>query len=394
MNLLTEPLVEVEPEAPSVSVREGLRLSQVPMIGLRLLIGVFLCTGLPAAVLVVGWTFRLMRRRIVRGWWRQSDARAGLRFEEFVRTVPVDVSSAPLPRWFVASDFRSRLQRPNRKGQAPGRLRMALRIPRLLLGGLLENVCYGLLVLFVSALFVWPGGLFLLGGWEYGWNVSFNKGYEQAYIGRTVGFVGVVMLASAMCYVPMATTHLAISGNIRSFFQFRLIFRLIRHKRVSLAGYALLVVALGFPASFLWGMVVFLPNMFPWLETATPRQMNTFIQRFSLLGAFYVFPAYVVVHLAAARIYRGAVLNLIRREPEWGDRMPASTRRILESLDLWESEPARRPNRLIRAVVSTSRRGSHAMLWVVTVLAWFLVPAEMLLAQFLVYHPYLVWLNP
>ncbi len=168
----------------------------------------------------------------------------------------------------------------------------------------------------------------------------------------------------------------------------------MRHKRASLAAYALLVAALSFPAAFLWGMVVFLPNMFPWLETASPRQVSTFIQRFSLFGAFYVFPAYVVVHLVAARIYRGAVLNLIRREPEWGDRLPVPTRRILETLDLLESEPVRRPHRLVRAVLGTGRRGSHAMLWVVTVLAWFLLPVELLFAQFLVYHPYLVWLNP
>ncbi len=190
MNLLAEPLVEVEPEAPSVSVRDGLRLSQVPMIGLRLLIGVLLCTAIPSAVLVVGWTFRLMRRRIVRGWWRQSDARAGVPFDEFVRTLPVEVSSAPLPRWFVASDFRARLRKPDQQGEAPGRLRMVLRVPRLLVGGLLENVRFGLLTLLVSAVFVWPGAFFLLGGWEYGWNVSFYKGYEQAYVGRTVGFAG------------------------------------------------------------------------------------------------------------------------------------------------------------------------------------------------------------
>lgn len=394
MTLIADPLVEVEDELPSLAVRDGLRLAQLPMIGLRLLLGVVLCSAIVPAVLVVGWTFRLMRRRIIRGWWLRSDLRAGVPFDDFARSLPIDVPTTPLPRWFVADGFLERLRRPTRRDRPPGWLRIALRVPLLLVSGAFRNLRFSGLALVTSAVLLFPGALLLLGGWEYGWNVSFFKNYEQAYIGRTVGFLGAVLLALALGYVPIAWSHLAVSGDPRAVFQFRLLFRLMRHKRASLALYAAIVALLNFPASLLWGVVVFLPNAFPWLETATPEQVAHFVQNFALLGAAYVFPAYLVVHLLAARIYRNGLLNLLSREPEWADRLPSSTRQLLQSLDLLDHEPRSRPHPLVRAVLGTGRRGSHALLRLATFLAWFVIPLELLLAQFLVYHPFQVWLNP
>lgn len=386
------PLATSRPEP--VATRDATRLRSIPVHAARLGFGVLLCTNHLTAIVASGWTFRLMRRRVLRGWWSASPMPDRPGFAEFLDGQGPDVPAGPTPRWFVAERFRDRLRRPGPAGRAPGVGRCLLRLPGALMSGLFANVRAGLVALACTAILTLPGGLSLLGGWEYGWNISFYKGYEQAFVGRSVGLVGMVLLALAMLYVPMAWAHLAATGDPRAFFQFRFVGRLIRGRLGVLTLYAATFSLLTLPATASWLVVQSLPNLFPWLADATPEQLREFAGRYSLATAAWTFPAFVLAHVLAARIYRGAVLGLLRRDPAAADALHPTIRRALDALGLLPAAPARRPHPLIAVVLVTGRRGTNAVLWVASFLLWLTIPAQMLVSQFFVYHPFLVWLNP
>ena len=64
--------------------------------------------------------------------------------------------------------------------------------------------------------------LWLLSWWG-GWENSFNKGYEQAWVGPVIGVGGDGLIILAMTYVPLAQARQATEGTWRSFFDYRLV---------------------------------------------------------------------------------------------------------------------------------------------------------------------------
>jgi hypothetical protein len=389
----------VGPEAEAVAhadraARDGLRARDLPGHLLRLAVGVVLCTTLPTALVAVGWTFRLMRRRCLHGLWRRSPVRAIVPFEALASGLALDVPRGPTPRWLLGERLREQLGRPTAGGDPPRLARRLARWPGLLVASLRRNLREGLVALSCTAVLTLPGGLFLLGGWEYGWNIAFYKGYEQAFAGRTVAFLGMLMLAGAMLYVPLAGAHLAATGDPRAFFQFRFVGRLIRRRLAGLTLYATAYVALSAPATLLWILVQFLPQMFPALNEATADELARFAGNYRLVAAGYVFPAYLGVHLLAVRIYRGALLAEVSRDPSAVASLHPTLARLLEALELVPDGAARTRHPVFAAVIVSGRRGTNAVLWVGSFLVWMLLPAQMLAGQFFVWHPWLVWFNP
>ena len=112
-------------------------------------IGTVLCTGPVTAVIALGWLTR-----------RQG---------HFARD-----------RFGAAEEGPGWLFGPREvNGRPTGRLARAV-------GGLAANIRSGLMAL--SALLAWtlPFTLLWLGAWWAGWENSFNKGYEQAFVGPSV----------------------------------------------------------------------------------------------------------------------------------------------------------------------------------------------------------------
>ncbi len=392
--LAPEPLAPTPVDGPDLHVtpRRG-RLSRFARWLLGSVLGILLCTTLPTALIVVGWTFRSLRRNLLADWARRAGAELDL-----ATLVPAPQRAAfavnRRPRWLIAERFAERLSAPTATGEPPGRFRRLLRLPAALTAGFRANLGAGLTALACTAVLTLPGCLLMLGGWEYGWNISFYKGYEQAFVGRTVAFVGALMLAAAMLYVPAAWAHLAAAGEPRAFFQFRLVGRLIAVRLGAWTLYALAFVVLSLPVSGLWMVQQGLPNIFPDLETMDRAGLEDFAFRFRLLAALVLFPTYVGLHRLAGRIYGGAVLALVARDPSQTVVLPKDIAGALEQLGLIPEGSSRRRHPVLRVILGTGRRGTRAVLWVASFLIWFLVPFQLLVMQFFFAHPFLVWLNP
>jgi hypothetical protein len=359
----------------------------------RLLVAAFLCSQWLGALLVVGWTSRLVRLRTWRRWAGRGSDWPALR-RELVDDHGIELATGSTPRWLVAEDFRLRLSASTRSGRLPGRLRRVMRFPGLVLGSLAANLIEGLRVLFATATLTAPGCFLLMAGWKYGWDNSFYKGYEQAAIGPLTSILGILMLIAALAYLPAGWSHLAAAGRLRAFYDVRLLVHSIRARLASFVLFAATFSALTLPVTVAWVRVYAATNEHPWLADATREQIDRFRESYVLNSALFVGPIYVALHLLAAACYRPGLLRSVRLRPGLVDDLPPTLRGGLERLGLLPSGEARRRHPLLSAVLATGRRGTNALLWTALVTLWFTFVAQLYVAQFLHFHDFLVWLNP
>jgi hypothetical protein len=210
----------------------------------RIGIGGLLCFNYLASVLVVGFLYRWMQGTVLRGWWKQSPQRQQGSFEDFCASLGHD---APIkrPRWFFKERMGPTLHRSGPDGRPPSPPRVMGRVIKLPFGSLWRNFKIGFLGLLATFILTGPGCLVMLFGWEFGWLVSFNKVYEQAFIGLGVSLLGIGLFIAAMFYVPMAQVHQAVTGDFRAFFDFRFVWRLIQARLTAYLGLVALTALLG-----------------------------------------------------------------------------------------------------------------------------------------------------
>jgi len=359
----------------------------------RLLIGVLLCAGPVTAVLVVGWTFRAMRRRVLRGWWDASPVRDALFFERELEARGDSSPARALPRWIMSERPIDRLKAPTASGDVPGPPRMFVRLPGALFGSLASNLVVGLKALFCTYLVTLPACGLWLGSWYDGWNTSFTKGYENAFVGLSTAFVAHALFIVAMIYVPMAWGHFAVTGRIGAFFQVRLIGRLIwRHPgRCALLALAFAVVTL--PVMALRSAPIVL-GQDEGLAAMEPAELLQFAELYELGGGVYVFFAFVGLHLLAARFYRAALLRSLASDPRLADLLPSDLRGALERFRLMPSPDVQTRNAMLPRIGQSAGGVVYRlpMLGLAAVL-WFAVIAQVYVGQFLNYIPVAGWLN-
>ena len=105
---------------------------------------------------------------------------------------------AEWPNWFVAQGAE------RRAGGTSWWKRFA--------GSLWANLRIGVQGIFNVWVWTMPACVLWMFSWYAGWDNSFNKGYEQAWVGPTTGLLGVAMFIAAMFYVPMAQARQAVTG--------------------------------------------------------------------------------------------------------------------------------------------------------------------------------------
>jgi hypothetical protein len=380
-----------EEQRRRASIRK--RIASISSVAARLAIGILLCASPWTAVVVVGWTFRAMRRRIVRGWWDRSPIREEGDFDSFAASIGAGMPGRALPRWIVAERFADRIDRPGPDGEAPGRLRRLLRLPVALVDSLLRNVGVGLRALACTYALTLPACGLWLGAWYDGWNNSFNKGYENAFVGAQTGVFAHLLFIMAMLYVPMAWAHLAASGRAWSFFQFGLIGRLIWRSGGSMALFAAAFALATLPVFALRAAPFSFTLADPgaWAD-ASPDEIRAFAERYELAAGIYLLFAFVGLHLFIGRIYRGALLRALQHDPRLADRLPDPTRSILAGLDLIPAEPLRR-GPIVQATRWSARTSLNLAAGLGAAVLWFVVVAQIFVGQFLNYIPWAGWLN-
>jgi hypothetical protein len=131
------------------------------------------------------------------------------------------------------------------------------------LGSLVDNLRHGVGALVTLAVGTLPFTLLWLFSWWSGWENSFNKGYEQAWIGRTIGLIGVAISLPLLARLPMALAHQAAEGRMGAFFAFHEVRQLIRLAGWRYVGLSLLLVVAAMPLFVAKGAPVFVEQWSP-----------------------------------------------------------------------------------------------------------------------------------
>lgn len=325
----------------------------------RWLLGAWLCLVPLFSVLVVGWTARAARREVVRAWWRRSPPRArGVSFEAFVAEDPATCELAGWPTWFAG---------PRQDEAGPGGRRF--QVVRWL-GGLGTNARVGAAMILNTWVITLPGCLLWAISWFAGWQNSFNKGYEHAWFGPTIFVLGMLLFPVAMVYLPMAQARQASTGNWRSFYQFRLVWLLVRREWPA-----------GFGVALAWAgacVAVFLVKLAPAIAQYIPglldlpreRQLEV-SQRFFAVAALGLFPLYVSLRLLAARMYANALRDAWQRGAITEEDLDEREWQALRRLELLVPTPVPERRRLVRLAAWLATRAGRITATMAILALWF-----------------------
>lgn len=327
----------------------------------QLSLGLVLTQSAVLAVVVVGWVYAWMQRVTVRAWWsRGVQAANGASFELYAGADETTAHLVEWPRWFAG--FR----------------------------GLWAHVKRGIAAVMATWVLTVPAGLLWVFAWYAGWDNSFNKGYEQFWVGPTLGWLGILAFIVAMFYVPLAQARQAVTGSWRSFFDFRLMRRIV----VSNGWAAVLLAAAYALAGALLMVLRIAPAFFaqnnPDVAALTEQQVRGTLTLYYLVGgALFFYPSYLALRWLAARAYASSVVRALRSgRIELADLHPFERDQLQRmGVDVAVRAPRTQSLRRVRAYALVP-----AVVGVVFV-AWFAFVAQIFVIEFFNYHEVVGWLN-
>ena len=351
-------------------------------------LGMLLCLNPIGSVIVVGWVYRLVQRSVFIRWWSMRPAsQSEVSLVAFLESDSRTSGRLTWPNWVVKQDFLSAV---TLDAGSKGWFRS---IVTALPHSLWLNCRIGVQGLFNTLVLTLPACALWLFAWYDGWNNSFNKGYEQAAVGPMTGILGIIVFIAVMLYVPMAQVRQAATGRWRSFFQFRVVWSVVRQRWLACLFLAGLYSVLSLPVTILKTAPSFFPQMIPDLHAWSDQQVLAYLWQYFFWATAFVFPAYVVLRLAAARIYAGGLLRAVHQGTLPVDELTKDEREILRRLDLLEMEPTE-PRPAWRKVLGwAGSRTGRVVATVAALVVWFSFVAQIFIAEFLCFHPWVGWLN-
>lgn len=231
-----------------------------------LIVGTLFCTTPVTSIIVLGWLMRRMR-------WRAGGV------------------GALKPGWVLGAQGSGRLGR--------------------LLGGFAANVREGVLAAISLFLATMPFSVVWLLSWWAGWENSFSKGYEQAFVGPALGLTGVVLFCMIMIWLPMAQVHQAVENRALALFEWHKVRSVVRHTGWSYLALAFVTVFFALPVFAGRGLVVFASGIIPGFDTMSTEEAASLASIIALVKAGYVFVVLVLLRGWAARIYSKALHRAI-----------------------------------------------------------------------------------
>jgi hypothetical protein len=250
-------------------------------------VGTLLCTGPVTAVIALGW---LMRR---------SGYLARTRFG----------AAEEVPGWLFGPRETG--------GRASGRVVRAL-------GGLGANIRSGLLAL--AALLIWtlPFTLLWLGAWWAGWENSFNKGYEQAFVGPSVFLAGAVLAALILPALPLMLSHVAAEDRLSAAFDLRRLRSVIAQSGWRIPALSLIAAVFALPFAAARGLVTTATDWAPWIADLSPDDLAALQGRITLGLAALAFFTVWIHRALATRIYARAAARAAGVRPGLWDGTEAA----------------------------------------------------------------------
>lgn len=263
------------------------RLQRLGRFALNGAVGTLLCAGPVTAVIALGW---LTRRQGHLARDRFGAAEEG-------------------PGWLLGPREAN--------GRPTGRFARAL-------GGLAANIRAGLMAL--TALLAWtlPFSLLWLGAWWAGWENSFNKGYEQAFVGPSVFLLGAVLAALILPALPLMLAHLAAEDRLSAAFELRRLRSLVAQAGWRVPALMLLTALLALPFAAARGLITTATDWAPWVEDLPPDRLAALQGQVTLgLAALAFFGTWLLRSLAT-RTYATAAPRAAGLKPGLWDGSQAA----------------------------------------------------------------------
>ena len=292
--------------------------------------------------LVLGWLARLMRREAVIAGVRKSRDLSRSQALGLMQTDSVLSDFVRFPGWW---------------------------------SGLWRTVVDGLRAVLVVAALIVPFGLILLIAWWAGWENSFNKGYEQAWVGPLLGLTGVGIGIALLSHLPMAFAHFAAEGRVRAAFDLGVIRRLIRAVRWRYVLLTLATVLLSAPLYLAQILPTFMEKINPALINADAATAAKIAFQWHLGATIYLVTVLIILRKWAARLYGQATIGV---SPGTDSFVMRITRSV--TADTGDSEPTRRG------------RIGGLIAGLITVAAWLGFFVMLYIAQF-ANHAWWNWVN-
>ncbi len=241
-----------------------------------------------------------------------------------------------------------------------------------LLGGLAANIREGVKMAFSLMIAAFPFSLVWLLSWWAGWENSFSKGYEQAFVGPILGLAGVVIFSVVLIWHPMALAHQAVEGRSLAFFEWRRVRSAVRHAGFGYLLVALATVVLALPLFAARGLVVFASDIIPAFDNMSADAAAALSGQIALAKAGYAFVALMILRGWLAKVYARAVARALAG-PDAG---------------LWANSP------LAEGSIGGRRswKLTHWFRAALLAIVWFGLAAQIYVGQFLNYDWY-IWLT-
>jgi hypothetical protein len=372
-------VTEVESDVmPSNASGHGNRILRTVVFLIKFLIGVVFCHAIFTSFMVIGWTYRIAQRTAIK-YWCKCSARS-----DFARFIQDDESTAGhrhWPNWFVAQNFRSLFRRPVNGGLG----RYLWTVFKGFSSSLRNNLVLGIQGAANTLALTLPSGMMWWFGWDYGWNISFYKSYEQSFIGPVVFLIGTLFFIAVMFYLPMAQARQAVCANWKSFWDARLIIRLIRSQWIRVLLFSGLFVLLCVPVLILKTA----PSLFHLSESqniTTSEQAADYLGKYYFLASFYVLPCYVLIRVLAAKIYARGLLTSLKDNLVSIEELNPSEQILFKRLELHLVSPPLPGNRFLKIVGWMGSRMGQVLSVVFMFLVWAALSGAILVSEFFNYH--------
>ena len=177
------------------------------------------------------------------------------------------------------------------------------------LGGIWHNLAAGMGAAISLLLVTLPfTGLWIMSWWA-GWENSFNKGYEQAWVGPVVGITGVVISLWLLAHIPIGLAHQAAENRWFALFQFRRVRQLVGLAGWQYVAMTFATVLLSLPLFALRGLPVFIEGIVPGFSELSSDRVQEIANLIVLSKSAYVFVALVILRKWTAIIYANAVIR-------------------------------------------------------------------------------------
>lgn len=347
----------------------------------KFLWGVFFCSQtILTSLLVIGWSYRLAQRTAYKHWWKRSNHRAqGGEFTEFAMEDEATAGHAHSPNWFVQQNFRSLFSAPKDGSWA----KHLWSLFKGFTTSFRSNLVLGIQGALNTLALTLPSGLMWWFGWDYGWNISFYKGYEQSLIGTGLFLIGSLFFIGVMFYLPLAQARQAVTGNWRTFWDVNLVIRIIRSQWVWILLLSGLIGLLSVSVLILKTAPALLSEA---LKIETVEQATEFLKKYFFWSAMFVLPSYVTIRVLSAKIYAHGLLYAVQNNNLELDELAPSERAVLERLDLHKSKPPVLKHWFWKIASWMGSRIGQFISAAILFWIWLGLVSAIVVTEFLIYH--------